>query len=386
MTALLYETVPAFEDTWIECLGDLGRYRMVIEDDDIKDREVWIGVSRHWYSKASDKSPTTGRLYHHLAILARPNALQQLYYYAKSLCVLIPFLSTKESIMTLFDPVLGSNTTRLAPIDAAFMQVHGIFFSGKSEDKLEDSIEEFLSLLNNHISRTTRRWLEAGYFIGIAIGCSLFGYGADSNVLTRAMSQRLDETGTTRDESTIPEVPPGDTFKKSLSFAVRTYEIVTTRWGDANILPFVHTTLVFIEHMTRYPTAMSYLEREYPWKLTAAMLNYILASGEYRTRMDGNFPGLEKDEPPRSLPRTTPCAGWFVNEKIDEDEKFFELASMADERKERILYLGLKIATLGKWLTFDTETKLFYVVSKYDVELEAIPQSQPQSPDPKHSP
>lgn len=211
------------------------------------------------------------------------------------------------------------------------------------------------------------------------------------------MSQRLDETDTTRDGSTIPKVPPGDTFKKSLSFAVRTYEIVTTRWGDANILPFVHTTLVFIEHMTRYPTAMSYLEREYPWKLTAAMLNYILASGEYRTRMDGNFPGLEKDEPPRPLPEDYAMRGltyaedyhpkeWFVNEKIDEDEKFFELASMAHERKERILYLGLKIATLGKWLTFDIETKLFYVVSKYDVELAAIPLSQPQSPDPKHSP
>lgn len=38
---LLYETVPAFEDTWIECLGDLGRYRMAIEDDDPEDREVW---------------------------------------------------------------------------------------------------------------------------------------------------------------------------------------------------------------------------------------------------------------------------------------------------------------------------------------------------------
>ncbi|KAH8585923.1 hypothetical protein B0O99DRAFT_657066 [Bisporella sp. PMI_857] len=68
------------------CLGDLGRYRMAIEDDDIRDREVWTGVARCWYSKASDKAPTTGRLYHHLAILARPNALQQLYYYA-NLCV-----------------------------------------------------------------------------------------------------------------------------------------------------------------------------------------------------------------------------------------------------------------------------------------------------------
>ncbi|KAK3391244.1 hypothetical protein B0H63DRAFT_539917 [Podospora didyma] len=86
MTALLYETIPTFKDTWIECLGDLGRYRMAIEDNDIRNREIWTSTSRHWYSKASDKAPTTGRLYHHLAILARPNALQQLYYYTKSLC------------------------------------------------------------------------------------------------------------------------------------------------------------------------------------------------------------------------------------------------------------------------------------------------------------
>ena len=69
MMALLYETVPAFEVTWIECLCDLGCYRMAIKDDDIRNREVWTGVARHWYSKASNKAPTTGRLYHHLAVL-----------------------------------------------------------------------------------------------------------------------------------------------------------------------------------------------------------------------------------------------------------------------------------------------------------------------------
>ena len=56
--ALLYGTVPAFENTWIECLGDLGRYRMEIEDDDIRGRELWTGVARHWYSNASGKTPT----------------------------------------------------------------------------------------------------------------------------------------------------------------------------------------------------------------------------------------------------------------------------------------------------------------------------------------
>jgi hypothetical protein len=162
MTALLYETVPAFEDTWIECLGDLGRYRMAIEDDDIRDREIWTGVSRHWYSKAAAKSPTTGRLYHHLAILARPNVLQQLFYYSKSLCVPIPFSSARESIMTLFDPVLGNGSLRLAPVDAAFVRAHGILFSGKSRDQLEESMETFIEQLDGHIARSTKRWLESG--------------------------------------------------------------------------------------------------------------------------------------------------------------------------------------------------------------------------------
>ena len=35
MMALLYETLPSFAETWIECLGDWGRYRMAIEDDDM---------------------------------------------------------------------------------------------------------------------------------------------------------------------------------------------------------------------------------------------------------------------------------------------------------------------------------------------------------------
>jgi hypothetical protein len=30
---------------------------IAIEDDDIRDREVWIGVTRQWYSKASERIP-----------------------------------------------------------------------------------------------------------------------------------------------------------------------------------------------------------------------------------------------------------------------------------------------------------------------------------------
>ena len=162
MMALLYKTVSAFKKTWIECLGDLARYHMAVEETDLKDCKIWTGVARHWYSLASEKTPTIGRLYHHLAILARLNVIQQLCYYTKSLCVLIPFMSARESIMTLFDLIFILMTLRFSPIDTAFVKTHGILFSRKHVDQLDASMEEYLSLLNGHIGRVTKRWLEIG--------------------------------------------------------------------------------------------------------------------------------------------------------------------------------------------------------------------------------
>lgn len=160
--ALLYEKVPEFEDTWIECLADLGRYRKPIEDDDVRDREAWATVSQHWYGKASEKSPTSGRLSRHLAILTRPNALQQLHCYAKSLCVPTPFFSARESVTTLFDPILDSDPRHLSEADTNFARVHAILFSGNPNDRVDHVIQESLELLDGRIGRVTNWWLEAG--------------------------------------------------------------------------------------------------------------------------------------------------------------------------------------------------------------------------------
>ena len=47
MMTLLLESVTTFCETWIECLGDLARYRMAVEEVDMRDREVWAGASRY---------------------------------------------------------------------------------------------------------------------------------------------------------------------------------------------------------------------------------------------------------------------------------------------------------------------------------------------------
>ena len=65
MMALLMESVPSFEETWIECLGDLARYWMAIKEADLRDREMWSGVARMWYNEAADGSPDVDRIRHH---------------------------------------------------------------------------------------------------------------------------------------------------------------------------------------------------------------------------------------------------------------------------------------------------------------------------------
>ena len=56
MVALLVETVPLFEETWTECLGDLSRYRMAVEETDMQAREVWAATARFWYCKSAEKT------------------------------------------------------------------------------------------------------------------------------------------------------------------------------------------------------------------------------------------------------------------------------------------------------------------------------------------
>ena len=54
---------------WSECLSDLGRYRMAIEND-ISVQNDWRNIASSWYCRVADKTPHVGRLHHHLAILA----------------------------------------------------------------------------------------------------------------------------------------------------------------------------------------------------------------------------------------------------------------------------------------------------------------------------
>lgn len=313
MVALLYETVSSFESTWIECLGDLGRYRMAIEDD-MRDREVWSGVARFWYGKGADKDPDQGRLYHHLAILARHSSLQQLSLYSKALTCVNPFESARSSIMTLFSPILSgkdSSYPRSMPFETMFIKVHGMLFSGTALEKYDASLSRLIDLLDKYITRLAAKFKEQGIFAAIANISALFEYGggvrqsgatksilqlcfkplrdAENRVIEQAKAKAKQEAGAAAEAgpanslmleskliqvgdvdlallavesikpvaSNMESIAPSDLeismqfITRALKLAFNTFKICLQQIRDKNVLPLIGVYFIFIWDLTR---------------------------------------------------------------------------------------------------------------------------------------
>jgi hypothetical protein len=381
MMALLYETVPAFEDTWIECLGDLGRYRMAIEDEDIRDRETWAGVARFWYSKAADRSPEVGRLYHHLAILARPNGLQQLYLYSRSLTSVQVFLSARESILTLFNPLMSrsdssSSSSQLSKIDTLFIKTHAAIFGKTQLDKVEHLRQGFFDLLDAHIGRVTAKWREQGAYIMIANIGSLYDFGTESPL------RRLYDIGFADHHSsptpnssvqTLAPLPDPDSasqaaFEHARALTFFTATIVLRRIGDKNVLPFVHILVSFLSSLSSIQqhdfqvcnlhVAGSIFEAV-PWNDLCSFLN-TLAKAESQTRYESTeFIRPEKGDA-RPLPEDHLIRGqvwcqnafpgdWFKESEVDDEERSIEHASTVQVRAERVLWLAYRLAAVSSY-------------------------------------
>ena len=431
MMALLYETVPAFEDTWIECLGDLGRYRMAIEDSDQKNREVWTGVAQFWYGKAADKSPSVGRLYHHLAILARQYTLQQLSLYLRALTCTLPFESAKGSIMTLFKPILDgrvSESNKPSSVEIIFIKSHGLLFTNRSNEGYTHCVQELLNgLMDSYIGRVTAKFKELGVYAALSNIASLFEYGVlRSKDISRsvfrlafeevcAQKRGVGQKGADLEDSdsmtqpSQPKLTVEDLTQQELKLSLNTIthasiitfgtlNVALRRIGDKNVYPLVHTYLVFLRSLVLVEKAMKLVEREIPWSELVAFLNALDAPHAVSPKVRrASFPKPEEGVVGRPLPEDFVMRGqiwsddcypntWFMDAKVDDEERTLELPSFAFPRVERLMWLGHQIVSVGylrkqyvvianifqrncnQWLMYNETTKIFSV-TQYVEEL-----------------
>ncbi|KAL6240629.1 hypothetical protein RBB50_012456 [Rhinocladiella similis] len=420
MMGLLMESVPAFHETWIECLGDLARYRMAIEESDMRDRENWSNVARMWYNRAADRSATTGRIQHHLAVLARPNVVRQLFYYSKALISGIPFVNARDSIMLLFSPFLDKYETtsqKYLKVETSLVTAAGVVFTRGYIQDYCLHITHFVSELDDTINRTGSNFKMQGAEMASSFIAMILDFGSDENFLWKALcasseknkhhseGQSDQSSGTNHSDDPMARAqmhqkfweqdglinvqdfvqaaaPLGERLgvKFSSSDEVTSYvlpvwyqsiSIVAAKVGDRNTLPFLHFTLAFLWSLSYVPEALIYLENYVPWNKLVLSLNSMSRSGVIDNEVKSPAFPQQQSGTGRQLPEDFLMRGFkwshrhyyapefFEGQVTDEDDRTLELPSHAAPRAERCLWLGVRLASLKRYLTYDSISKQF---------------------------
>ncbi|KAJ5665566.1 DNA/RNA-binding domain E.t1.c1-type [Penicillium maclennaniae] len=377
MMTLLLESVSAFRDTWIECLGDLARYRMAVEEADMRDREVWAGVSRYWYNQDADRNPDVGRIQHHLAVLARPDVLQQLFYYTKALVSVRPFPNARESVLLLFNSYHGQPLQQLTMV-TAFIATHGVLFTRGPTERFVTLANLFLALLRRDIRRLSRQGQQGVYMMSCNFA-SMLQYGEPEAVMAMEFSKQretetVDEAHTFALEwtrGTDNADPSSQTMSVTVDristqmalqgscLAFHTLTVLLDQIGDSNIHPSVHTSLAFIWCLALHPPAMQQLEQMIPWLAIAKFLNTLFRPDTIVAKIENaSFPlfddGIIQQLPEDFLIRGQAWSQLYYPEKFfenapSEDERpIIEDPSAAIPRRHRCLWLGTKIATVSQ--------------------------------------
>ncbi len=252
---------------------------MAIEDEEPKEREVWSNVSRFWYNKASDKSPYIGRLYHHLAILARPYTWEQLSLYARSLTCITPFEKARDSVMTLFNPIVqGRDTTRhrQSSLEILFIRAHAILFT----NQYSDSQNQFHAVVNelerdgffdSYITKAGSKFKKNGVYASISNFAALFEYGTPAS---KSIRRKWFDDAKSREQKALkvnpaiqeepmdpsepldmdidnPAVPISEASLSIVSQASRllslTLNAALKRTKDKNVYPLINVSLLLLE-------------------------------------------------------------------------------------------------------------------------------------------
>ena len=407
MMSLLLETVPGFTDTWIECLGDLARYRMAIEED----REihtVWGGVAGRWYVKAADRHPSVGRLYHHSGILERPS-LRKFYLYGRALTSAVPFSNARESLNTLCTPLIeDEHALRKGnkPVDALVMCFHARNFFSQKTELVGQAYSAALTMLATQSEDSIGA---LGVPFAVTNIAALLGFGSPNNVYRQlfdnAVSRDILDSRPSQGHSSalhstsnfnilqVDEVqrPTGIV----LDFCYHSFNsIIRRRPRRENLpglLPYVHVMLVFIKSIHTLRSRLSSddnvtdtlndtlsLDR-LDWTALANFLNHIAKSFPISSRTESFASGetfpydgipLLEDYMIRGLvwAQWYFAPDWFRNIEDDDGSRCLEDDAKRHHRAARVMYLGMTLASMSSPLRYDHETRQFSAVVASEVD------------------
>jgi hypothetical protein len=407
MMSLLLETVPGFTDTWIECLGDLARYRMAIEED----REihtVWGGVAGRWYVKAADRHPSLGRLYHHSGILER-TSLRKFYLYGRALTSVHPFLNARESLGTLCSPIVEDEHALrkgYKSFEALVICFHARVFLSQRAELVGQAYSASLTMFDSQPEDTIAVF---GVPLAVTNISALLGFGSPDNIYRQHFDSALSQDDSTArssqnhpstlnltTDSTSPKI---DRVQRPanivLDFCYESFNSIVRRTPREKVphglLPYVHVMLVFINSLHKlHPRLDSdnnatdtpndlLPPRQLDWPALANFLNHIAKfyPSLFRTESFASSETFPSDGIPLLedyMVRGLVWAQWYFapdwsnNIEDDDGSRCLEDDSKRQHRAARVLYLGMTLARESSYLCYDCHTRQFAVAAAMDVD------------------
>ncbi|KAJ5335696.1 uncharacterized protein N7506_005632 [Penicillium brevicompactum] len=391
MMTLMLESVPDFRETWIERLGDLARYRMAIEAIDQKDRDLWAGVSKYWYSQNVASILENGRIQHHLAILSRPDVLQQFFHYTKALINVRPFADSRDRMVQLVTRIMSPPAQRLSLIPS-FVNAHGLLILETPSGDFASRAKAFLSSLRRDVGLLDRPGEQSAQMTCCNIS-AIFQYGHTAGAMQDKFDSRKRST-TAEYRTSVAQWTshPGQSSRKSSdrstqltfqasSLAFHTLIVMLDQVDNQHMYPSVHISMAFVWCLTLNPGAIQWLEPLVPWVRLAAYLNGFINLKATIPKFEAeNFP-LCEDPPTKQLPEDLLIRGQAWTQ-LYYPENFFEAAPSEDDRLpivhpatlipriQRCLWLGVRIAKVScppfysfrrtdrclqfaRWITYD---------------------------------
>lgn len=363
---LLLETVPDLEATWIECLGDLSRYRWAIEDEDQMTRRVWQDNARYWYQRALDGEPGTGRLHHHIAI-TKLDGMPKLGHYACCQTALRPFPPGRDSMVV--SQIVSSCRS---DVESSFATLHLSIFTGHEETKLQDSLAAYLGKLQFAFHSFQTKFDAFAPYSALVNITALFEYGFKGSALRKLFELR--NSGDTQENlpaegDELPVAVPGYSaemtsrvFSETLTAFLR--NVLRHSPAHESFRAHIHIKLAFIFALLRLDAdspsvrPVSDLWPLFPWQELCDFLNELVADSVSSTVnrqlqiFDPTKPAHGADDPP--LPEDYLIRGqlWSADyppealfkRAREQDERSKETGGSAQQRQGRILWLAVQIA------------------------------------------
>ncbi|KAF2204233.1 hypothetical protein GQ43DRAFT_192292 [Delitschia confertaspora ATCC 74209] len=380
---LLYEFIPAFEDIWTEILGDLSRYKMVIEEDP-RDREIWARNARSWYTRMADLKPMIGRLDHHMAILSGHNPMCKLFFYAKSLTSENIFFASRDYMTVSLQSASDVRNLQAPPMNP-LLKTHISIFLHKF-DEAQYHLKEYLDTLSIHLLRDLDKWAESGAQIAIANISSLFDYGNSSalrylfDIANFLFSMEPEEDPVNQElpdglkDPSFSDIRDLEGERVKYNLILNTFKTVLSYRKRPSTFPHVQCIAAFLVSLAeavqltnkRFASSLFYSQSIFdvvPWEPLCDYLNDFQSSGDCQDHtVPDTFPHsntldcrpLPEDYMLRGLVWTNQYfpETWFDGTPWDVEDRvegqIWSLASsMNTMRVDRILWLGRKLAAVG---------------------------------------